>query len=297
MLDRFSPFSGAHARFGSGPAPGPAPMTFPAQGAKFDLDFMAPQYHGGIQPDIVVAGDARMFRQSVSQSTPMFTENLDGSLVQLASGGNLRRSSRGLIVHAFVGFSEVLRNRDLSNAVWTKTGCTALLNQRGRAGANNSASLLTATTAAATVTQPIAEAGNFSLWLDVKPVTNTGGIQATTDGGATWEALDLSDVRYDGWSRASLPMRAVAAGALIGLRIPNAGDAFGIDFVQLSTVDYETSPIQTTTARARKPNDRPTTQIGNGSGLMEFIAENAVWGMYIEVASRRDTLGVYVLAA
>ena len=99
------------------------------------------------------------------------------------------------------------------------------------------------------MTQPIVETGNFSLWLDLKPVTNTGGMQATTDGGATWEALDLSDVRYDRWSRASLPMRAVAAGALIGLRIPNAGDAFGIDFVQLSTVDYETSPIQTTTGR------------------------------------------------
>lgn len=268
-------------------------FSFPAPGARYDINFAGQQYHGGTQPQTGFSDDGRFFRPMVSQAVPMLTEEEDGSLFYNSTNG-LRITSKGLTVHPGVSHTFILQNRDLTQSVWTKTGCTAVKNLTGRDKRANSASRVTVTADLATITQPMTgqPAGNRRPFLDAKRISGTGTISLTLDGGVTWEVLDLSDVRYDGWARCTLPMRAIAADAVCGLRFSTAGDVFGVDVFQLSERDYDTSPISTTTASARKPYDRPSVGAvgsnigGTQSGLYEFYSQDIPWGLYVEGAFR-----------
>lgn len=274
------------------PAPEIRAFAFPAPGARFDMDFANQQYHGGTQPRDTSGDDGRFFHQMQWQPSPVLYEEADGSLHSVSTGGALRISTRGLIVHRTVGHSHILYNRELSRSPWVAAGCTAARNLAARDGTNG-ASRITVAEDGATIMQPYAGGtGNRTVWMDVKRVFGSGSISVTTDDGLSWEELDLSAPRFDGWSRCGLPMRTIEAGAGIAFRFSNAGDVFGIDFVQLSDVDYETSPIFVAGSAVRKVYDRPSVGLdgsgigGTKSGLAEFYGAAQNWGMYAEFTTR-----------
>ena len=221
----------------------------------------------------------------------MFSEEADGSLY-VQNDTSLRITTRGLLVHPLADRSYVLHNRDLTQAVWTKVGCTASKDLTGRDKRENSASRLTVQSSGATALQTVSVAGVRRPYLDVKRISGAGSIEMTFNGGETWEALDLSDVRYDGWARCTLPIRSIADGSVVGFRFGSEGDVFGIDLIQLTDLNFDTSPIQVGGNNARKPADRPSVGSvasntgGTLSGLFEFYSENELWGIYCEFSNR-----------
>lgn len=155
--------------------------------------------------------------------------------------------------------NDVLWNRDLTNALWVKTSCTAALNQVGIDGVSNSASLLTATGANATCLQSITAASQLrSQSAYVKRITGSGPIQMTMDGGATWGTITVSSGVY---GRNSIPTQTLT-NPQVGFRIVTSGDAIAVDFVHneftSSGAAYISSPIATTSAIVTRPSDLGT---------------------------------------
>lgn len=144
----------------------------------------------------------------------------------------------------------VLWPRDLTNAAWTKTSCTAAHTQVGVDGAANSASLLTATGANATCLQAITLSSSARAQsARVRRVTGTGTVQMTTDGGGTWTPIVLTAA----WTRFYIPVQTLANPS-VGFRIVTNGDAIAVDLVQNETGVW-TSEIPTTTAAVTRSAD------------------------------------------
>ena len=134
----------------------------------------------------------------------------------------------------------VLRNRDLTNASWTKTNCTAAKDQTGIDGVSNSASSLTASAGNATCLQAITLASSARYQTAfVKRLTGSGTIEMTMDNGTTWTAVTVTA----SWSRVSIPKQTLA-NPTVGFRIVTSGDAVAIDFVQNENSTVESSPIE-----------------------------------------------------
>ncbi len=152
----------------------------------------------------LVAGDTPFlafdFTQSffpiVGSATPTFTRattawrfNASGLLEAVLSG--FPRFDYDPTTHAPLGLlCEETRtnlakwNRDLTNAVWTKSNTTAALDQVGLDGVSNSASSVTATADAGTALQAITSASAARITTAyVKRITGSGTIEMTQDGG------------------------------------------------------------------------------------------------------------------
>ncbi|RIV82943.1 hypothetical protein D2V17_14165 [Aurantiacibacter xanthus] len=288
-------------------AEGVAPLSFPAQGARYDIDWT--QSADGeiltyasapipsnpavfpIQPDNnTSSNDGRFFRQLVSQSLPVYAENADGSLRRFASSTTLRTSSRGILVEPIVNNGEqpILWTNDLTNAAWIKTGITAVANETNRANRTNSATRLTATADGGTVLYPVTLAESTrNLYADIKRITGTGTVEMTLDGGANWTEITLNKPRYDGWGRYGLPLATVTDPSF-GFRLGTSGDQIAVAFVTSDLSPYELSPWDMSGTARRRLYDRPSTSTEGGSttpkssGLMDFLASGASWGVYIE---------------
>jgi len=147
--------------------------------------------------------------------------------------------------------NRVLWNRDLTNAVWTKTNITAAKDRTGIDGAANGASSITATAGNGTVLQSItsASAARISSAF-VQRITGSGTIEMTQDNGATWTAITVTS----SWTRVQVPS-ATVTNPIVGFRIVTSGDAIAVDFVQEETGAFITSPIATTTATVTRAAD------------------------------------------
>jgi hypothetical protein len=185
-----------------------------------------------------------------------------GGLVQTAAA-NIPRTEYllgvplGLLLEAAT-INRVLWNRDLTNGAWTPTTMTAALNQIGADGVVNSATLLTATGANATILQAIVH-GNANCVGSayIRRSVGAGEIDMTIDGGATWTALTLTS----GYVRLSIPAQLIA-NLSVGFRIVTSGDAIVVDYVQAedgtSANPARTSAIATTTAAVLRNSDSLT---------------------------------------
>lgn len=266
----------------------PSALTFPAQGARFDIDAVGNQTFGGVQPYTDNTNDGRFFRQQITPNLPTYAENADGSLVRF-NATVVRRSTRGILIEPVVdsGQQPILWTNDLTQTPWVKTNITAVKNQTGRNNIVNSASLITATADGGTVLYPLTLAASTrNLYADIKRVTGTGTLEITLDG-VTWVAVTLNKPRYNGWGRYGLPLTTVTNPSF-GFRIGTSGDAFAISFVTSDLSAYELSPWDTFGTARRRQYDRPSTSISGGiatsvsSGLMEFIRTSPTWGIYME---------------
>lgn len=126
-------------------------------------------------------------------------------------------------------FNEVLWSRDLTNAAWTKTNCTAVLDQVGADGESNLATRLTATAGNATCQQAIASAGDQQRAASafVRRISGAGVVEMTMDGGGSWTEIELTGA----WKRFALPLQTLA-NPTVGFRITTSGDEIAVDFAQ-----------------------------------------------------------------
>ena len=152
--------------------------------------------------------------------------------------------------------NRVLWCRDLSNAAWTKSSCTAAYTATGIDGVANSASTVTASGANATVLQSITHASTArTLSMFLKRRTGTGTIQTTIDGGTTWVTRTLDGT----WQR--FETQATLANPNVGIRVVTSGDAVDVDFVQPEDGSVATSPIATFAATATRAADAPVVPV------------------------------------
>jgi len=145
----------------------------------------------------------------------------------------------------------VLWNSDLTKSQWTKTNATCTQTQTGPDGSSNSATLLSATSANATVIQAfiLASSARFQSAY-VKRVTGSGTIEMTMDNGSTWTAISISS----SWTRPSIPT-ATLANPNVGFRIVTSGDEIAVAGVQNENGTFASSLIQTTTASVTRSAD------------------------------------------
>lgn len=144
----------------------------------------------------------------------------------------------------------VLHSRDLTNAAWVKTNCTALKDQAGADGVASAASKLTATAGNATCLQSITLASSARYQSAyVKRITGTGVVEMTMDN-VTWTPVTVTA----SWTRVTIPTQTLA-NPTVGFRIVTSGDEIAVDFVQNEDGSYPTSRIATTTAAVTRAAD------------------------------------------
>ncbi|WP_167334185.1 hypothetical protein [Brevundimonas nasdae] len=214
-------------------------MAFPAQGAAYDFDWtflvdpVAPYRtvapNTGSQP-LSSNTNPLLYKQMLTQASH-YIEDADGALLVRNETMGPRRSRKGLL--SFNGqWSRTVAPRDLTNAAWTKTNATAALNQTGRDGTANAASLLTFTADGGTVSQAITNASILRrLFFDVKRVSGADPLEFSFDNGATWYSITPTGPGWNGWQRAQSGLQTLADPVII-LR-GKAGNSFAIDFVNL----------------------------------------------------------------
>ena len=175
----------------------------------------------------------------------------------------------------------ILHNRDLSQAVWTKTNMTCAKTATGMRTDVNGASTCTSSAGNGTVIQAtVTGAATRSTSLHIKRRTGTGGVDVTRDNGATWTSITsrLSDTRWRrvvpyptagclGGDCIVVPaMVSGIANPTIGIRLVTSGDAVDVDFVQDENGDGATSPILTAGASANRAVDSVTASYVNSIG-------------------------------
>jgi len=154
------------------------------------------------------------------------------------------------------GTSGATRNISSFVVIWVATNITAVKNQTGPDGVANSATLLTATGAGATVTQLFTGASTLrAVSAFVKLVSGSGTVEMTVDGGTTWVPVTVTS----SWTRVEIPTQTVI-NPVTGFRIAS-GVSIAAYCVQMenagANVPFASSPIVTTTAFATRAIDQP----------------------------------------
>jgi hypothetical protein len=260
----------------------------------YDIDFAAGTVKGGTQPYGNNTNDGRLFRDP-SNITATFCPNAAGTLSSVGAAG-LRRTTKGVWSY-MSGTNSVLWNRDLTNAVWTKTNMTASKTTTGADGAANAATRLTATADGATVTQAFTSTvAQKVLSLDIKRVTGTGDITLSLDGGATRTSI-LSGLTT---SYTQKFITQSVTNPTIEIRFATNGDVCDVDLVQMCVPSIAglNIPTQqryaTTTATVINSQSRPNVASADAGPL--FPVTNAPFGFYWQGRSERPT-GGYVITS
>ena len=146
----------------------------------------------------------------------------------------------------------VLHNRDLTNVAWTASNVTAAKTQVGVDGVANSASSITATSSAGTITQAIT-LGSSARYQSVfaKRLVGAGTLEMSMDGGSTY--TDITPAGTD-WLRKTIATQTLA-NPEPRFRLQTSGDSFAIDFVQNENGIFATSPIAVTTVAVTRSAD------------------------------------------
>jgi len=180
--------------------------------------------------------------------------------------------------------NRVIQNRDLTQAAWTKTSCTAAKTATGIDGVSNSASTLTATGSNATCLQSITNGSAQRVPTTfVRRRTGSGTVEFTMDNGSTWTVISPTT----SWARFELAA-ATLANPTIGFRIVTSGDEIDVDFVQEESGAYSTSPIATTTTAVTRGADNLSVAgtlfpLATTAGTLAFkgrLLSTAVSGSY-----------------
>ena len=170
-------------------------------------------------------------------------------------------------------------SRDLSNVAWVKTTMTATLDQTGIDGIANTASLVTATGANATILQDIpafdtAVLGIFSCY--VKRSVGTGTVSITMDTGSTY--LDVTAlINNSTFTRVSTVALAIGAeNGDVGFKLGTSADAIIVDHCQAEIPDdvdaLASSPIWTFASTVARNADDLTYRVpSHGSEYMIVI--------------------------
>jgi hypothetical protein len=189
----------------------------------YEINFVAGTARGGTQPYGNNNNDGRFFRDSgVSQAA--FIPDATGALVSTAAAG-MRRSNKGTPSFANTGMVG-LWNRDLTNAVWTKTNMTASKTATGADGAANAATRLTATANAATCTQAVTVASSQRVFEPmIRRVSGTGQVTISIDGVAITDITASLTSSYKPFISAALVTNPTFA-----INIATSGDAIDVDF-------------------------------------------------------------------
>lgn len=214
--------------------------------ATLDLDFTA---MGGTL-------DSRITFTRASSAT-----YFDSAGVLQTASSNVARFDYDPITHAARGLliedarTNVVRwNRDLTNAVWTKTNCTAVKDQTGLDGVASSASRITASVANGTCLQANTAGSTGRIQTAyVKRLVGSGAVDMTMDNGTTWTAVAVTG----SWTRVSIPAQTVT-NPTSGFRIQTSGDSIAVDYVQneaANVLSSFSSPIATTTAAVARAVD------------------------------------------
>ena len=157
------------------------------------------------------------------------------------------------------------RVADFDNITVTEVTCVPELGATGIDGIANTATILTATAADATILHPtsgIASAARCASAY-IKRRTGTGDIFFTQDGGSTWTDI-TSQINSSTWSRVQIT--STLANPSVGFKISTSGDAIDVDVVQNEAGAVATSPIVTTTTAVTRNVDSLTYQTsGNWS--------------------------------
>lgn len=150
--------------------------------------------------------------------------------------------------------NNLLWNRDLTNAAWTKSNMTTALTATGIDGQANAASVLTATAGDATCLQPrtlASAARSFSAY--VKRRTGTGTISITRDGGTTW--TDITNSIITGTYLRVYIENTSVTNPSCGFKITTSGDAIDVDYCQDEDNNLASNPIATTTTPVTRNQD------------------------------------------
>ena len=211
-----------------------------------------------------------------TRASVAYGDNAAGVWSQFASGVPVI-TNKGLVVNP-VGTNLGLWCRDFTNAAWVKTNMTAALNQLGIDATANSATLLTATAANATVLQSITNASSSTVTsFFLKRVTGTGTVNITMNGGTTWTPVTLTT----SFQRFQVPL-ATLANPSVGIQIVTSGDAAVADFAQcevaVTTSGLPSTPILTTTAQVTRASDFPLVNCSPGSAITLFAAGTPIGG-------------------
>lgn len=166
---------------------------------------------------------------------------------------------------------------DGTNAVWTKSNCTAAMTATGPDGVASSATTLTATAGNATCLQSITSASATraaAVWL--KRRTGTGNIDMTVDNGTTWTTKTITTT----WTRYYI-VQASVTNPIIGLRIVTSGDEVDFWNEQIETASISTSDVPTTSAQVTRASETCARTLGTefsataGTVVARFVSPYA----------------------
>jgi hypothetical protein len=174
----------------------------------------------------------------------IITQEINRVLTNLGIYDQVPLAGVPAIIHEGATSNLALLPRDLTNAAWVKTDCTAAKTATGTDFTVNSASTLTATAANATCLQTITSgSANRVTGAFIKRRTGTGVVNMTQDNGATWTPVTVPAA----WGAAPIVIPAATlANPVIGFQIVTSGDAIDVDWVQHELGSYITSPISGT---------------------------------------------------
>lgn len=185
---------------------------------------------------------ARSVDQVQTTSSVYYGPRFDYNPTTLAPLGLLIEPSRTNVA---------LWNRDLTNAVWVTTSCSAVKDQIGIDGVSNSASSLTASGANATCLQSVTLASSVRIMSAyVKRISGTGLIDMTTNNGVVWNNVTVTN----DWTRVDIPLQTLA-NPIFGFRVGTSGDAIAVDYVM-----NENGIVAATKSSAILSTDRSVTR-------------------------------------
>ncbi len=201
-------------------------------------------------------------------------------LLHLLSSNQIRVEPQGVLVEG-ASTNLALWCRDLTNVAWTKTSCTASLTATGVDGAANSASVLTATGAAATCNQTITSASatrNLAIYL--RRNVGSGTVSIAVDG-TTY--TDVTSQLSASFVRVSINQAAVT-NPVLSIKLATSGDAVDVDLVQCENLGFASSPIPTTTIAVTRPADVVTVAnpLGSAQNIVRLGATlnpMTTWGV------------------
>jgi hypothetical protein len=197
-----------------------------------------------------------------------YCQRSDGVLVELPAA-TPRVTARGWYMTQGPLTNLLLWNRDWTNPVWTATNMTATLTSSGRTGITNSATVLTATAANATITQGITRASNLNqASVSVRRLTGTGNVQMTRDG-AAFTTLTSSRCK-DPVTRAATAinsstwvvcgLQTTSTNPIDGIRLVTSGDSIEVDlFFDANSGVATSTPIATQGTAVASSVDQAST--------------------------------------
>lgn len=201
--------------------------------------------------------------------------------------------------------NDVLRNRDFSNAAWTKTSMTCTKTATGVDGSSNAASTCTSTlitvgVAVQAITRSSAR-GNLSLYM--KRRTGTGAVNVSRDNLVT--PFDVSArLSSSVWKRIVsreavgcfhgnciiVPgLDTTSTNPIVAIGLPVSGDSVDIDYVQDEVSSAgPSSPIETAGSAVARGIDKATVALSGNTVALNSFSYKLLQSGFVDGRNRAD---------